>query len=561
MTTTVYEWDVFISYAREDSLWVQTQLFEPLQRWRTETGGPVRAFVDVESLKAGANWMRATATTIAASRTVVGVYSAAFFNSENCQFEWSHAVGRDPMGARGLVFPIMIEDVADAIPPEYTQLHSVDTRRSGWFDRIVERLKLKQAGHVQELRFVSPLTDVNVNQTLSEVQVSAAVEGTALGAPEMVTLFSEQGGLRGTLSTKCQDGVAVFTDLFVGVPLNSTRLVATAPGCAAGFSNAFAVIAERPVAVLSGDPLIPAQGEAIFFELPETIAVINTEAIGVFDLAGRQLGRHPVNGLRLRHCGVSGLLLGTWSGEILWAAPDGRIEHWNLPSRDGFGVIGDVCEDATAPDVFYAACWSGEVYRLGRGGVVDLVLHHLNGVQALCWSEDRLVVCDLEGSLCVYRDGQIEAQYPIDRVVRLAKPYFGCVVIVGQHHLYQYSFGRDEPYAQSCRFELRAVYGDGHRCIAIGPDGRGVIFGCDLSLQPFRGMPGAAPTSAGWDATSCVLRNPDKTHTLLDRGLMAYQHAGPLAISPDSSCFAVSSERGFRIISADAFLQQARRAV
>ena len=94
----VYDYDVFISYARGDRAWVFDRLFTPLRDAVLEDGRKLTVFFDTVSIRSGTAWQTKLALAIDASRFIVPVYSEAYFKQPYCRFEimrahrkWIHA--------------------------------------------------------------------------------------------------------------------------------------------------------------------------------------------------------------------------------------------------------------------------------------------------------------------------------------------------------------------------------------------------------------------------------------------------------------------------------------
>jgi len=83
----VYDYDVFISYARQDHIWVFDHVFVPFRDAALPNGRRLSVFFDAESIRSGAQWQEKIALAIDASRFIVPVYSEAYFERPYCRFE------------------------------------------------------------------------------------------------------------------------------------------------------------------------------------------------------------------------------------------------------------------------------------------------------------------------------------------------------------------------------------------------------------------------------------------------------------------------------------------
>lgn len=83
----VYDYDVFISYARRDRAWVFERVFVPFRDTVLPDGRRLSVFFDAASIRPGTQWQEKIALAIDKSRFVVPVYSDAYFEQPYCRFE------------------------------------------------------------------------------------------------------------------------------------------------------------------------------------------------------------------------------------------------------------------------------------------------------------------------------------------------------------------------------------------------------------------------------------------------------------------------------------------
>ena len=126
--------DVFISYPRLRQRWVIENVYEPLAAWRTAE----RVFFDTETIQAGAGWLATLAEAVEECRVFVPLYCPEFFRSDFCQWELQLAVMRDPIGAKRIVVPMMIERVP--LPPYCSLIQHIDATRMNVRESIVDML-------------------------------------------------------------------------------------------------------------------------------------------------------------------------------------------------------------------------------------------------------------------------------------------------------------------------------------------------------------------------------------------------------------------------------------
>jgi TIR domain len=83
----VYDYDVFISYARQDQAWVFRHVFVPFRDAALPNGRKLSVFFDALSIRSGTGWQETLSLAIDASRFIVPVYSEAYFKQPYCKFE------------------------------------------------------------------------------------------------------------------------------------------------------------------------------------------------------------------------------------------------------------------------------------------------------------------------------------------------------------------------------------------------------------------------------------------------------------------------------------------
>jgi hypothetical protein len=82
-----YDYDVFISYAREEGAWVYENVFAPLRDAALPNGKKLSVFFDTSSIRAGTGWQTKLSLAIDGSRFIVPVYSDVYFTKPYCRFE------------------------------------------------------------------------------------------------------------------------------------------------------------------------------------------------------------------------------------------------------------------------------------------------------------------------------------------------------------------------------------------------------------------------------------------------------------------------------------------
>ncbi len=564
--TATHDYDVFISYAREDGDWVRANLYDPLVRCRTKDGRKPVVFLDVdkEGVPPGVNFIVFLAEAIAKSRTVVAVYSSTYFSKEMCQWELGKVVELDPTGAQGKLTPILIDtSAADSVPLYASGINYIPVERDDWFEILVSSLGLTPPEQPDQLSFLDRPGDVTAHYTLPPIRVEITQDGESVVRSEIVTLTVEDGSLNGTSSVEAVDGVASFDDLSIESVLDSTRLVAAAEGCLPAYSERFAV---RPAAAPMTEAIqarIPAVGELAFFGNDTAVAVIGTRALGVYDFSGNQLAEVGLDSrTRLLRRSDSVLALAAWSGRVDLISSEGGHGRWHLTSEASrYAVPGDLQFEGERALV---GLWNGQVFRLAVGEEAEPVLDHPAGVQCLAAIGEMLVVCGLDGGLCLYQEGRMVRSHQLERSIRLLKPVGDHLLAVGETHLYRVPLGAGRVLPIELQLDgAAAALGEPEWPIVIDRLGKAIVVDHELSVRgSFHAGAGAELVGSDRKVDFCVVRMRDGSHSLVDlsaegkatggaaKGRVTFSRSdGALAVSPTGKHFALGSERDTRILS------------
>ncbi len=82
-----YDYDVFVSYAHDESAWVAEHVLGPLHAVTLPSGRKLKVFFDTSTIRAGSSWQAALSLAIDGSRFVIPVYSQRYFEQPYCRFE------------------------------------------------------------------------------------------------------------------------------------------------------------------------------------------------------------------------------------------------------------------------------------------------------------------------------------------------------------------------------------------------------------------------------------------------------------------------------------------
>lgn len=566
-----WEWDIFISYAREDLDWVKTALYEPLLKTRsTMDGRRPRVFMDISHgcIDDGAIWYQKLADALFKSRRIILIISDNYLQKKMCQWELNKAIELDPNGEQGRIKPLL-KGSFPVIPFLISHFQCQFIGELDWFRKLCDSMGLVPTTDIPVLRFLVQPSDIPVNYTLPPVQVAlASPTNGPTGEEEEICLSCDAGDLQGTTSVKTVNGVATFNDLSISAETPSTRLIATSQGSNPVPSEVFAVLAMPPAAARTRTSrpkwkeaaLIRSPGEAVFFNSGQAVAVVQQDRLGLYDIQGKPLLsksdeiRLPSKLCLLRHYDHL-VVLADWSGRIFALADDGRHQIW-LPKlgHQGFLIPGDLALDDLH---LYAGFWDGMVYRLDLEKERPTpLLRHDSGVQALAVTGDLVHLCGFDGVLGTYRGNFLIRNIPLERTVKLLKNFPDGLLAVGATNLYKIDVMKMAVAREQLPLRgVSHVLGEGQIPVLMDAQGKGLFIDSQLVIrQKFSTAIGVVPLYSDQSGRFCILRHPDETRTLLMDGRTVFSHAGgTLTMTPAADLFALGDDAGIRLYSGEVF--------
>ncbi|WP_328310154.1 toll/interleukin-1 receptor domain-containing protein [Streptomyces sp. NBC_00442] len=552
------QWDVFISYAREDYIQAK-DLHDALNGCVTAEGGAPKIYLDVSRTSGtplGVDWQSFLEEALPGSRHVVALYSQTYFDKPVCQWELHEAYKLNPPEG-GRLIPLLIDPGAAAkVPYIVNRINWIPTTRPHWIEEVRRAVGLRTAGTRTTLRFDAQAGGAVVGHTLAPVTVIGSVpDGTPQWpADAAVTLSAEPAGagLTGTLTVPVEGNTAVFADLAFRGDAAEVRLVASAPGCEPATTAPFPVGApDEPPAWNEPDrPALAARGRPVFFPDGRALAVLDGRTLSVHTAAHESGGTAELRERpRLWARGRRLIAVADWSGRVVLADPDGRVRAVDLPARRGarFNVPGALAFDAD--DTVYAGLWGGTVWRLTLdGGAPERVLEHRSGVQVLTAVSDGLLVGGLDGGLTRYTGGRAGAEHVLEPMLLAMARVRDFVLVVGERRIHRLdpAGGRLLQVSQPIGAITATLPGEELTAI-VDAGGHGVCFDAELAVRVgFHTVPGARPVAAARGGRLLVLAHPDGSHALVRDGRTTYVSKHPMALSADGLRVAVSD--GERIL-------------
>lgn len=565
MAAKNWEYDVFISYSRADSEWVQQHLRAPLLAARQMADGrPARVFLDVseQGVAQGASFLSAIADAIRCSRKIVLVYSPSYFDRPMCQWEMSLALLLDPIGREGRLVPVLRDEAAaDSVPFMARVINWRSVGEPDWFPRLCGALELRPAASTPtcSLCFLETPSSALLGRALPSVRVALnSGSGHSVNEAE-VTLSCDGGSLKGTLVRTTVNGVATFDDLAVSAGRPSVTLVAASPGIEPARSRALAVTESRTARSPAPDPSatrIPVAGEAVFLG-DGSLAVASADLLQLYsaDLATRTT--HVLaearleRPLRLLRKGASVVVAAEWSGRVHVLGSDGSSRSWtpDFPTS-GLRVPADV--SAASDGTVHIGYWEGTAFSWSPRDLEPVAqLRHVGGIQCLTETSGRMLLVDFEGILASYRNGRWVNTAKLEPRVQALRAWGDVLVAVGAERLHHVELATMQTLSEETGLrDIQAVLPDSERPVVIDAHGKGFRIDCQLAkTSRFYVAPGLVPVSADDAGRACSFRAPDGSYALLLDGLLVLAGVKrALAVSGPGDRFALGQKSGIRVV-------------
>jgi len=524
------QWDVFISYAREDYIQAK-DLLDALLECVTESGRPPRIYLDVSSTGTppGVDWQSFITTALRNTRYFVVLYSTTYFKKHVCQWELNEALKLN-LSEAGRLIPLLIDPGAiEHVPFSASKINWTPTTRPRWLDEVRAAVRLTAVEARPALGFAQPVADAVAGHTLPPVEIAVALPEGRAGrlVADAVTIGVEPGdaGLTGTLTVPVVDGRAVFADLVLQTAADRVTLLAEAPGCEGAQSKVFA----------PGRRIPGARGRPILFPDGQSVATLDQGMLSVHGPAGHlvgsaECGRRP----RLRAHGRALLAVADWSGRVVLAGPDGKLRTWDVPVPEDarYTVPGALAFD---DDSLYVGTWRGEVWMLTLDGTTERILEYPGGIQALAVAGDDLLVAGFDGRLIRYRAGRAGKAHELEPLLHCVCAVRDFAIVVGEERVYRLNLVDDR--LVRVKLPIRAIVGvlpGGELTTVADASGQVVSFDTELAVAGgFRTVPGALPVDSALGGRLLVIEHPDGSHALAREARTGYVGAHPLAISPD----------------------------
>ena len=551
------QWDVFISYAREESL-TANRLYQKLLSCSTADGRRPLVFLDTsrDGIAPGDKWTSALADALEASRCFIPLYSPLYFDDSKtiCKWELDEAFGLSVTSGLKII-PVLLDPACkNLVPHKLNRIQWQDTTDPDWFRLVREALGLIGGRPPGRLRFTSAaITRTTVNLTLPEVAVEA--EGDTPVEIELAAMSSAgEVPFTGTAHRPLRGRTATFPDLSFPAPHDQVQLVARAPGCEQAATAWFSVDppGQPPPAVIgSAYPALDGTGQPYFLHGGLAVALLGAGQAGLYDLDGRVLARSPVPALiKNVAVGEESFAVGDWSGRIVRLDADGGTVTVDLPG-DGtlnqLRVPGMLLFDGTD---LLVGMWNGAVYRLPSGTAeVSQVAFCPEGVQELAMLGGRLLAGRLDGTVqCFGTDGW---ERQVEPVLLGCRPVLGRVLAVGERKVHRIDPATGEVVELSPPIgpHTGALFAD-EGVVVIDAEGRGVQVDHELSVRRgFRANNGARVVAGDRTGRILILSYPEGAHVLMEDGRVFYTcDTGPMGVAPDGSLIAEPIGAEVRIV-------------
>lgn len=550
------QWDVFISYAREEGL-TANRLYKKLLDCSTADGRRPLVFLDTsrDGIAPGDKWTSTLAEALQATRCFIPLYSPLYFDDSKIICKWELDEAFDLSMTSGLkIIPVLLNPACkDLVPHKLNRIQWQDTTDPDWFDRVRIALGLTSGRPPGRLRFASAaITRTTVNLTLPEVVVH--VEGDTPVEVEL-TAMSPAGEVpfTGTARRPLRGRAATFPDLSFPAPHEQVRLVAQAPGCDKANTPWLSVDppGQPPPTVGSAWPVLDGMGQPYFLRGGRAIALLGAGEAVLYDMDGRVLARSPVPA-RIKNVAVGedSFAVSDWAGRIVRLDTDGEVVTVDLPGGGALTALrvpGAMLFDGT--DLF-AGMWNGAVYRLSLGiAEPSQVAFFPEGVQEVARLSGRLMVGRLDGTVQCFGPGGWERG--VERVLLGCQPVLGHLLAVGERKIHRVDpvTGDVVELSPPIGMHTGALFTD-ERVVVIDAEGRGVQVDHELSVRRgFQGNRGARLVGGDRTGRILILSYPEGAHVLMEDGRVFYTcDTGPVGVSLDGLLIAEPIGAKVRIV-------------
>jgi hypothetical protein len=551
------QWDVFISYAREESL-TANRLYEKLLGCSTAEGRRPLVFLDTsrDGIAPGDMWTNSLVEALQVSRCFIPLYSALYFDDSKiiCKWELDEAFGLSVTSGLKII-PVLLDPACkDLVPHKLNRIQWQDTTDPDWFQRVRAALGLTSGRPPGRLRFSSPvITRATVNLTLPEVVVNA--EGDTPVEIEL-TARSPAGEVpfTGTARRPLHGRAATFPDLSFPAPYDQVQLIAQAPGCEQAMTALFSIDppGQPPHTGTGGPyPVLQDTGQPYFLRGGRAVALLGAAEAVLYDLDGRVLARSAIPA-RIKNVAVGeeSFAVSDWSGQLVWLDTRGGAVTVDLPgdgTLNSLRVVGTLLFDGTD---LLAGMWNGAVYRLSSGTAEpSQVAFFPEGVQELAMLGGRLLVGRLGGTVqCFVPDGWERRLEPVLLGCRSVR---GRLLAAGERKVYRVDAvtGDVVELSPPVGTHTGALFTD-EGVVVIDAEGRGVQIDHELSVRRgFQGNRGARVIAGDRTGRILILSYPEGPHILMEDGRAVYTcDTGPMGVSPDASLIAEPAGAKVRIV-------------
>ncbi|WUH98414.1 TIR domain-containing protein [Spirillospora sp. NBC_00431] len=548
------KWDVFISYAREESL-PANRLYKKLLDCSTADGRRPRVFLDTsrDGIAPGDKWTSSLSDALQDCRNFIPLYSPLYFDDSKTICKWELDEAYDlSMTAKLRIIPVLLDPACkDLVPHKLNRVQWQDTTDPDWFERVRRALGLTDGRPPGRLRFAgAAITRTTVNLTLPEISVE--VEGDTPAEIELSASSPDGTAVPfvGTARGSLRDRTASFPDLSFPAPCDQVRLVARAPGCQEATTGWFSVDPPglpSPAVTGGAHPMLDGTGRPYFLRGGQAIALLGADEAVLYDLDARVLARAPVPA-RIKDVAVGrdSFAVGDWSGRIVRLDAGGGVVTVDLPGDTALNplrVAGALVYDGGD---LLAGMWNGAVYNLPAGATEpSRVAFVPEGVQALARIGGRLLVGRLDGAL--QRFGADGWERRLEPVLLGCRMVGGRLLAVGERQVHGVDPGTGDVVELSPPIGAHAGALFTEEVVAVvDADGRGVQIDQELSVRRgFQGNRGARLVAGDRAGRILVLSYPEGAYVLMEDGRVVHTcDTGPLGISPDASLVAEPAGAG-----------------
>ncbi len=214
------KYDVFISYSRSQSDWVDKYVYAPLAAYTKPNGEKLKIFYDKKSIGIGEMFTTKYMWAIVDTKYFIPIFSDDYYLKNHCRNEMDCAVKRE------IEKLLSIQAIAlsfKAVPEAFNCINFIDVTKTPGFIQVIEAELSKQFAVAPSRSLIiedkqEAILQVNMGLTNGETmlkEVSSLQSKKGLIKKEFETLSEKESGIQATLMVLKKQPVVLSKDAFI----------------------------------------------------------------------------------------------------------------------------------------------------------------------------------------------------------------------------------------------------------------------------------------------------------------------------------------------------------